>query len=175
LCGNCRDWQTDIEGIRSPFRYEGVIRQAILQLKYRNLRAIISDLAVLLADYLVRNPMVADVIVPVPLHKKRFRERGYNQSVLLARELGLIAGLTVVETCLIRTKYTPPQARTATVEERRDNVVDVFACRGNEVEGKNTLLIDDVATSGATMNACAKVLRTAGARSVWGLALAREI
>jgi ComF family protein len=175
LCRNCRDWQADIDGIRAPFRFDGVIRTAIHQLKYRNLRAIAPALAQLMSEYLVNNPLDSDVLIPIPLHDKRLRERGYNQSALLAKELGALMNLPVDETSLIREKYVLPQARTGSVEERRANVAGVFGCRGEGLQGKRVLLIDDVATSGATMNACASVLKSAGALSVWGLSLAREI
>ena len=112
--------------------------------------------------------------MPVPLHRKRLRERGYNQSSLLAKELGKLANLPVVDDCLIRQRHAPPQARTATVDERRSNVADAFSCRDGRLKGKQVLLIDDVATSGATLDACAPALK-AGATSVWGLVLAREI
>ena len=151
------------------------MRQAIHQLKYRNLRALAAPLAELLQDYIASNPVPADVLVPVPLHPKRLRERGYNQSRLLARELGKLANLAVADGCLVRQQHTPPQARTANVEERRTNVASAFACRDNRVQGKQVLLIDDVSTSGATFNACAAALKAAGATSVWGLAMAREI
>jgi len=84
------------------------------------------------------------------------RERGYNQSGLLARELGKFIDLPVVADCLVRQRHALPQARTSNVEERQTNV-------------------DDVSTSGATLDACAGVLKAAGAASVWGLTLAREI
>ena len=175
LCRNCREWQADIDGIRAPFRFDGVIRTAVHQLKYRNLRAIAQTLAQLMSEYLENNPLSGEVLVPVPLHNKRLRERGYNQSALLAKELGALMNIPVDETSLVREKFVIPQARTTSVEERRANVVGVFACRGDGVHGKRVLLIDDVATSGATMNACASVLKTAGAVAVCGLALAREI
>jgi ComF family protein len=169
------DWQAEIDGIRSPFRFEGAIREAVHRLKYSNLRAIAPDLARFLLDYLESKPLDADIIVPVPLHKKRLRVRGYNQSALLATELGKLAGLPVKETVLVRERYALPQARTNSVEERRANVIGVFTCRGQGMKGKRVLLVDDVATSGATMNACATALKTGGVAAVWGLALAREI
>ncbi|MBA7694315.1 hypothetical protein ES703_102922 [subsurface metagenome] len=175
LCPNCVGWQTEIEGVRSPFRFDGAIRQAIHQLKYRNLRALAPPLAKLLKDYLITNPMPGEVVVPVPLHQKRLKERGYNQSQLLARELGKFITLPVVDDCLIRQRYALPQARTSSVEERRSNVANAFICRDHRLQDKQVLLIDDVATSGATLNACALALRTAGATSVWGLVLATEI
>lgn len=174
LCPSCVSWRAEIDGIRSPFRFDGVIRQAIHQLKYRNLRALASPLARLLNDYLITNPVPGEVLVPVPLHRKRLRERGYNQSDLLARELGKFTNLPVVDDCLVRQRHAPPQARTATVGERHSNVANAFACRDQRLRDKQVLLIDDVSTSGATLNACAVALKTAGAISVWGLVLARE-
>ncbi|MFC1983705.1 ComF family protein [Chloroflexota bacterium] len=174
LCPGCTSWQADIAGIRSPFRFDGVIRQAIHQLKYRSLRALAVTLANLLQDYLVTSPIPGEVLVPVPLHQKRLRERGYNQSSLLAKELGKITNLPVVEDCLIRQLYTPPQTKTLTVDERRSNVANAFTCLDQRLRDKQVLLIDDVSTSGATLDACAAALKTAEATSVWGLVLARE-
>jgi ComF family protein len=175
LCSSCVSWRAEIEGIRSPFRFDGVMRQAIHQLKYRNLRTLAALLAQLLSDYLVTYPVPGDVLVPVPLHRKRLRERGYNQSRLLAKELGKLISLPVVDDCLVRQRHAPPQARTATVEERLSNVADAFACCDQRLKDKQVLLIDDVSTSGATLDACAAALKSAGAASVWGLVLAREI
>ena len=79
------------------------------ELKYRNLRAAAPTLGGLMADYLMSNPMAADVIVPVPLHPKRERQRGYNQSLLLAKEIGSRSGIEVNGSLLKRTKNTPPQ------------------------------------------------------------------
>ena len=175
LCPGCVGWQAEIDGIRSPFRFDGVMRQAIYQLKYRNLRALVVPLAKLLHDYLGTNPMPGEAVVPVPLHQKRLRERGYNQSSLLARELGKLINLPVVDGCLIRLRHAPPQARTSTVDERRSNVAGAFTCRDQRLQDKQVLLVDDVSTSGATLDACAGALKAAGATSVWGLVLAREI
>jgi len=175
LCPSCVGWSAKIDGIRSPFRFDGAMREAVHQLKYRNLRALAVPLAKLLQDYLITNPVPAEVLVPVPLHRKRLRERGYNQSSLLARQLGKLANLPVVDDCLIRQRHAPPQARTATVEERRSNVTDAFACPDHRLRDKQVLLIDDVSTSGATLDACAAAIKAAGATSVWGLVMAREI
>ncbi len=175
LCSSCVSWQAEIDGIRSPFRFDGVIRQVIHQLKYRNIRALAAPLAQMLNDYLTTNPMPVEALVPVPLHRKRLRERGYNQSSLLAKELGKLTNLPVVDDCLIRQRPTQPQARTSNVDERQSNVVDAFACCNQRLRDKQVLLIDDVSTSGATLNACAVALKAAGANLVWGLVLAREI
>jgi ComF family protein len=151
------------------------MRKAVHELKYRNLKAISPCLAELLADYLMSNPMPGEVLVGVPLHPRRLRERGYNQSSLLARELGKRVALPVIEDSLIRVKQSRPQVRAVDVEERRRNVADAFACRDDKLGGKQVILIDDVCTSGATLESCAAALKDKGARSVWGLTLAREI
>ena len=175
LCPSCVSWQAEIDGIRSPFQFDGVMRQAIHQLKYGNIRALAKPLAKLLNDYLITNPIPGEVLVPVPLHQKRLRERGYNQSSLLANELGKLINLPVIDDCLVRQQHAPPQARTLTVEERRSNVADAFTCTNLRLKDKQVLLIDDVSTSGATLDACAAALKLAGVTSVWGLVLAREI
>ncbi len=155
--------------------FDGTMRRAIHNLKYRNLRAIATPLAELLKKSFIANPVPGEVLVPVSLHPKRLGERGYNQSSLLARGLGKLTDLVVVGDCLIRERSTLPQARTASVEERQRNVAGAFICRDGSLSDKLVLLIDDVSTSGATLAACAAALKNAGASPVWGLALAREI
>jgi ComF family protein len=139
------------------------------------LKAISPRLAELLADYLKENPLPGEVLAGVPLHPRRLRERGYNQSSLLARELGKRIGLPVIEDCLIRVRQAQPQVKAVDVEERRRNVADAFVCRDERLKGKHIILIDDVCTSGATLESCAVALKDKGATSVWGLTLAREI
>jgi len=175
VCPDCWQRQTEIDGIRSLFRFDEIIRKAIHQLKYRNLKAISPGLAELLADYLRSNPLPGEVLICVPLHSRRLRERGYNQSNLLARELGERIDLPVIDNCLIRVKQAQPQVRAVDVEERRRNVADAFVCRDERVSGRQIILVDDVCTSGATLESCAVALKNKGATSVWGLTLAREI
>ena len=175
VCPSCRQRQTKIDGIRSLFRFDEVVRKAIHELKYRNLKAISPCLAELLADYLKKNPLPGEALVSVPLHPRRLRERGYNQSILLAGELGKRIGLPVIEDCLIRVKQAQPQVRAGDVEERWRNVADAFMCRDERISGKQIILIDDVCTSGATLESCAAALKNKRATSVWGLTLAREI
>jgi len=174
-CPICQKWRLEIDGIRSPFLFQGIVRQAIHQLKYHNFKALAFPLAQLLAEYLETRPLPVEVIVPVPLHPRRLRERGYNQSGLLARELGKHTNLPVVEDSLFRLRDTPAQARASNAEIRRSNVLGVFACRDEKLKGKQVLIIDDVCTTGATLDSCAIALSRAGVSSVWGLALAREV
>ena len=175
LCPSCVTWDSSIDGIRAPFRFGGLTREAVHQLKYRNLRILASPLARLMRDYLDKTPVPADVLIPVPLHAKRLRERGYNQSELLAIELGKLLSLPVLTDTLVRQKYALPQARTKSVEERRANLADAFACQSGCLEGRRVLLIDDVCTSANTLDACAAALKVGGTASVWGLVVAREI
>jgi len=175
LCAACRNRPAAIDGIRAPFRFEGIIREAIHQLKYNNLRALSEPLAGLLGDYYASHDLPGEILVPVPVHEKRLRERGYNQSRLLARELAKLIHLPLIDNCLTRRRHALPQTKTKTAEERRRNVTDAFICRDQRLKNQRVLLIDDVATSGSTLNACASALKAAGADSVWGLTLAREV
>lgn len=174
-CPDCSRHELSIDGIRSAFRFEGLVRHAIHQFKYQNLRSLARPLARFLAEHLTQNPLGADALVPVPLHPQRLRQRGYNQSALLARELGSLTGLRVVSGSLRRRLNTPPQARTASAEERLKNMAGAFVCSRDGLLGQRVLLIDDVATSGATLDGCARTLKQAGAASVWGLTFAREV
>jgi ComF family protein len=151
------------------------MRDAVHHLKYYNLKALSTNLAEFLRLYLQENPIPCDLLVPVPLHMKRLKQRGYNQSALLANALGKSMNLKVEENSLLRVKDSLPQARSANVEERRRNVYGAFSYGKQRCEGLIILLIDDVCTSGATLEACATALRAAGAASVWGLTVAREI
>ena len=175
ICRKCRSEAWDLDGVYSVFKYGGIIRQAIIQLKYHNIKALADPLSRFLAEYLRKYSLSFDVIIPVPVHKRRLRERGYNQTSLLARRLGRMTRIPVMEGVLIRTRHTPSQAKSDSVELRRENIRNAFVCVRRDVSGKRILLIDDVCTSGATLNSCAASLKSAGAASVWGLTLAKEI
>src|ERR1035437_2493965 len=175
MCPACIRQKNAINGLRSPLKFEGVVREAVHQSKYKNLRLLARPLANIMAEYLIRYPLPADLLIPVPLHPRRLKERGYNQSALLAEELSKLANLSLADDLLIRTKHHLPQPRTRNVGERLQNVKEAFACSNSKLKGKRILLIDDVSTSGATMEACAAALKSAGAESVWGLVRAREL
>jgi ComF family protein len=175
LCPNCINWKYNIDAIRSPFKFEGIIREAIHQYKYKNLRSLTGLFGLLLKDFWLKEPFPVELVIPVPLHPRRLKERGYNQSALLASEFGKIFHLPVLPTGLTRVKYILPQTQTKSVEERMENLKNAFLCRDNIIKTKQILLIDDVSTSGATLDSCAEALKTAGAKSVCGIALAREL
>jgi ComF family protein len=116
-----------------------------------------------------------DVVIPVPLHPKRLRWRGFNQSVILAREVGRLWGFPMDPWMLLRSRETPPQTELSE-EERRRNVRRAFSLNpAKSVRGKNVLLVDDVYTSGATVNECSRTLVRAGAKEVRVLTLARTV
>jgi ComF family protein len=173
-CPSCISHPLSIDGIRSIFLFTGLVRQAVHEFKYRHIKAMSAPLGALLADFLRTYPLPCDILVPVPLHPKRLRERGYNQAAMLAAELGRLSGFPLVEDRLVRQRDTITQARAASALERRINVHDAFICQ-RELNCERVLLIDDVCTTGATLDACASALKVAGAASVWGLTVAREI
>lgn len=112
------------------------------------------------------------ILMPVPLHRKRQLERGFNQAELLANAVGDFYHWPVLTDVLCRRKYTKPQAKLKK-DRRLINLKNVFACRpSEEIKGKNILLVDDVMTTGATLDECAKVLKQAGAGQVRGLVIA---
>lgn len=172
LCPHCQRAPLQIDGVRSVAYFDGVLRQAIHHLKYNNLQEIAIPLGRFMGEYWDRNRIPAEIVVPVPLHISRLRERGYNQAALLARELGKSIGLPVSENSLVRVRATRPQVD-LTAQERRENVRDAFRCADTELKHKRILLVDDVYTTGATLEACCVALRQVGVRSVWALTLAR--
>ena len=177
LCRNCRDQQRTasihLSGIRSPYLMEGLLREAIHCFKYRNYRVAAPCFGRMMANYLADNPLPGNVLVPVPLHSRKLRERGYNQAELLAAEIGKITGLPVEKGLLARTRNTAPQVRTADANLRRANTAGAFACQQN-LAGAACILVDDVCTTGSTLDACAEALAKAGATQVWAFTLARE-
>ncbi len=157
--------------------YEDPLRLAIHRLKFDGKRRLAEPLGRVLAETFRRQVCehsLPDAVLPVPLHPQRQAERGYNQSALLARVLCRLEGLRLVEDALHRSRDTPQQAR-MNAAQRQANVSDAFSCeRGHAaLVGRRLLLVDDVCTTGSTLSACAEQLLAAGAREVWGLALAR--
>jgi competence protein ComFC len=175
LCPDCWGSPRDVDLIRSVFVFEGVIRDAVHAFKYSNLSALSGSLGSFMADYFLSNKMKGDVLIPVPLHSSRLRERGYNQSELLAREISHIINIPFDSGIVQRIRDNEPQARTKGAQQRRRNVKNVFGGVAGNVSGRDLIVVDDVCTSGATLASCAAVLKAAGARQVIGLTLAREI
>jgi len=160
--------------LRACAFHSGPLRKAIHQLKYEGLRSLAAPLGQLMSQAWsnVAPGEGFDAIVPVPLHRARQRERGYNQAALLAREFSPSLHCPVVEDELIRVRATAPQIDLS-AEQRRANVQHAFKCSKGSLAGKRVLLVDDVCTTGATLEAAAAALYQAGAVSVWSYTLAR--
>ena len=173
LCQVCAQMGRHFEGVRAPFRYEGSIRQAILALKYGGIKAAAPQLGDMLADYLQSNPLPGDLIAPVPMHATRRRERGYNQAELLARRVAGRCDILYQGDLLVRTRRIDAQAGMTGAAERVANVADSVALSDrSDVRDKHIILVDDVVTTGSTLDTCAAALKQAGAASVWCLTLA---
>jgi ComF family protein len=183
-CGACREDLPAFDGARSFGLYTGKLRQVVLRLKFGGEERLGTRLGARLAPTWDSLPegdgLDSPLVVPVPLHPSRRRERGFNQSELLAA--GLVRALgrerggqapQVAKGCLRRQRATPPQTGLS-VAARRENLRGAFAVvTPDPVRGRRIVLVDDVMTTGATLSACARALKRAGAAQVMGLTLAR--
>ena len=172
-CTDCNHFPRSFTAMRSAFSYEGVARSAVLALKFEGVSALAPSMAKPMADALKLWSQPVDVIVPVPLGWVRKRKRGYNQAELLAREVSRLTGLPIEPQALRRVRQTPAQVQQPDEASRLRNIAEAFGPGRRSVTG-NVLLIDDVATTGATLDACARVLLSGGAKAVYGLTFARE-
>ena len=172
LCIQCISQPPDIDGIRSVAVFEGTLCAAIHGFKYKYMRTLSVPLGEMLVGYWRENPLSIDVIVPVPLHRRRTRERGYNQSELLAEHLACAVNVPIACDALHRDRYTLSQTHLGE-QERRRNVAGAFSSSDASFQGKRVLLVDDVCTTGSTLKACSQALKAGGARTVWALSLAR--
>ena len=175
VCGVCQSRTYAFDRARSYGLYEDGLARAIVMLKFERMEPLGKWFASRLGE-LVRahgEALAADIVVPVPLHRQRERERGYNQADLIARPLAGMLKLPYRPVLLVR-KRPRPEKHILSLKERWESVNGAFASRpGTKVDKLRVLLVDDVLTTGATLSACAKVLREAGAKSVIGLTVAR--
>lgn len=166
--------------IARPYRHR-LIQKLIFALKYRFIASAADPLAALLAESISHHPLpLPDLIIPVPLHPRRLRFRGFNQAEVLAQKLmqELLPGspIPVRNDILRRVRFTKPQMKTDSKPERLANLSDAFAVPlevAGPLVGKSLWLIDDVATTATTLDECARTLKNAGAKSVWGIVIAR--
>jgi ComF family protein len=175
VCANCGDRELHFECAVAPYLSRGVVREFIHRFKYDRERFLRQPLANWLADALddarLQSPPI-DAIVPVPLHPTRFRERGFNQAALLAELLSARAAVPLLA-CLVRTRYTTTQTRLDR-HERMENLRNAFRVTHiAAVQSRHLLIVDDVFTTGSTVDECARVLRLAGAASVRVATVAR--
>lgn len=180
-CSRCQGKKLDGLYSALPYQEKPLTKKLIHQFKYS---PFIKSLAPSLAQVVIEHLELAgntgpevwanSVLVPVPLDTEKIKKRGYNQSQKLAKELSKILNIPTKENALIKVKSTPPQMKLKK-EQRELNLQGAFAIKNPEqIRGKKIFLVDDVYTTGSTMEACAKTLKEAGATSVWGIAIARE-
>jgi ComF family protein len=177
LCGDCLTEKKPYAVARSVGRYEETLLTAIHRFKYRGRAAIGVILGGIMADFagMIWDMKVFERIVPVPLHRKRLRERGFNQAVILARELAKRFDIPLDFMSLRREVFTPPQVGLGR-EERSANIHGAFSARHPErIAGWRILLVDDVYTTGSTLAECSRILIRAKAESVAVLTLARAV
>lgn len=179
LCGGCRIEQPPYAVARSAALYRGRLRAAIHRFKFEGRQELGSILGALLAEFVLTTPSlaIAEVVLPVPLHSSRQRERGFNHAAMLAARVAETLRLPMVEGALLRIAPTLPQTSLGRME-RFANVRGAFSVdprRGPLLRGCTLLLVDDVLTSGATAAACARVLLSAGAVEVRVATLARAL
>jgi ComF family protein len=171
VCGECQTDPPIFARARAAAIYDGPVTQAITRFKFNRQMAFLPVMR-----HWLRQPLClelvsgADLLVPVPLHPKRIKHRGFNQALLLAQAF---PGVPVAREAVVRTRHTAPQVG-LNPKERKDNVKGAFAVPDpGLVKGKNVLLVDDLFTTGSTVRECARVLRKAGARQVEVLTVAR--
>lgn len=175
ICRRCTEQPPAFDGARAACRFEGIARSAIHDLKFRGMKRRAVLLGELVAEALEQRPLTIDALVPVPLSPNRRRLRGFNQSALIAGELGRRIGVPIEEAWLERTRDTAPQVGRSGAE-RGVNVVGAFACREPaSVAGRRIALVDDVMTTGSTLSAGAEALKASGAARVFAVVVARDV
>jgi len=160
--------------MRSWAVFDSPVQNALHTLKYRRNVGIGDALAVQMRDFVRSLEWPADLLVPVPLGKKRLKERGYNQVGLVARSLAYEIGLDYAPQALQKSRETRSQVG-LTLSQRWENVRDAYQADPEAVKRKSILLMDDVATTGSTIQACADALLSAGARDVYAITIARAL
>jgi ComF family protein len=174
VCPDCLAHPPEYQALRSCSPFQGPLREAMHRLKYQQNIGLGEPLSKHLVEYYNELKWDINFVTVVPLSKERLRERGYNQASLLARPFAYAIDKPYLPKVLFRKRNTLTQVGLSAVE-RRQNVKDAFAADPMKVQGKTVLVIDDVTTTGSTINACAQALRQAGASAVFGLTLSRAV
>ena len=179
LCSECRDTKTYFDRAAAVGAYEGTLAEAIHLFKYRHKKGLGRALGRIMVEHISSNPSLftlpSIIAIPVPLHPKRLREREFNQSLILTKEISNVFKIPILVDNLHRILWTRPQIELKG-EERLVNVKGAFALKNHKaIEDKSILLIDDVYTTGATVRECSKVLKKAGAKEVYVFTLARVV
>lgn len=174
LCGECLVAPPAYDRARYGVKYKGAVQEAIKNLKYGGALHAAAALSELLIEAFQRHyePAEFDLILPVPIHRKKLRERGFNQVVVLSQRLSRSVGIPLDRTAFVKSVDTPPQAGLSR-KERLSNLRGSFrVARKDAIENKRILLVDDVATTGSTIREAARTLRKAGSARIDALVLA---
>ena len=171
-CSQCEQSQLSCSAIRSWAEFSGPLRKALHTFKYQRNLGLGDTFSSYLIEFINHLSWHVDLVVPVPLGRERLHNRGYNQAALLAKPLALGTGVDYFPQTLRRKRDTKTQVGLS-LAERKLNMLDAFEASAQFVLDKVVLLVDDVMTSGATIESCAVALNSAGARAVYGLTLAR--
>lgn len=174
VCADCKQTKPLYHALRSWSIYEGPIRAALHKLKYRRDLGLGEALVPQLAEFLAQMDWPVEMIVPVPLGKKRLAERGYNQVSLIARPLSAVLRIPYAAEALRRAQETRSQVGLSR-RERQENVRNAFHAEERRVHGCSVLLMDDIATTGSTLSSCAEALYGAGARDVFAYTVSRAM
>ena len=173
ICSDCAGGGHLFHSGRAMWKYEGIAAESILRFKYHDQRKYAGIYGKWMYRYLGDwiGSLRIDLIIPVPIHKKRLKARGYNQAALLAQSIGSLMKLEVDEASVLRSKNTAPQ-KNLSAFERMKNMQHAFEVRGENVRNKRILIVDDIYTTGVTTDAVTYALRKAGAQEVFFVALA---
>jgi len=178
ICRDCIQDEPAFKSARSFGLYEGSLKKAINLLKYHGIKRLSKPLSDIIFQ---TNPAPeefrcgVDTIIPVPLYKKRLRQREFNQSALLAKHMAKSLGVKLILNCLVKIKDTMPQVGLSS-KDRIKNIRKAFGIRNqNLIDGKNIVLVDDVFTTGATARECSRVLKNAGAENIYVITLAHGL
>jgi len=154
-----------------------LIKLLIHQYKYNFIKDLAKPLGMLMVKKIKNQNIKNSILIPVPLHKKRLRWRGFNQAELLAQVISQKLNIPIINNLLVRTRYTPPQAKIKNANQRKENIKQAFQLNlnfKNNLENKKIILIDDICTTGSTLDECTEVLKVLEPKSIWGLVIAKE-
>jgi ComF family protein len=174
ICKSCIDSPPAYQMLRSSTEFGGPLREAMHRLKYKQDLGLGESLSKHLIELYNHLKWETDYVVPVPLSEQRMRERGYNQAGLLARPLAYAIQTPYRPDILERSRETRSQVGLS-ARERQQNVADAFTSSPEQVRGKVILVVDDVTTTGSTINSCAQAFCRAGVSAVFGITLARAV
>lgn len=180
-CSRCQDNKLSGLYFALPYKEKSLTRKLIHHFKYDPyIKSLANNISEIILEHLVlaqnMTPQIWEnsIIIPVPLEIKRWKNRGYNQSEELGQMIGQALNVPLITGNLVKIRQTEPQMKLS-AKERQENIKGAFAIKNPaQITGKKIFLIDDVYTTGSTMTECAKVLKEAGAKQVWGIAIARE-